>query len=87
MSVNLDNTCLRGLKVLDVTRFLAGPTTTQILSDMGAEVWKVERCKTGDEGRTFSPFKNGESGWYHAFNRNKKSIKKRENRNLTGTFL
>lgn len=74
MSVNLDNTCLRGLKVLDVTRFLAGPTTTQILSDMGAEVWKVERCKTGDEGRTFSPFKNGESGWYHAFNRNKKSI-------------
>jgi len=69
-----ENTCLKGLRVLDVTRFLAGPTTCQILSDMGADVWKIERPGTGDDGRTFSPFKNGESGWYHAFNRNKRSI-------------
>lgn len=69
-----DNTCLKGLRVLDVTRFLAGPTTCQILSDLGADVWKIERIGTGDDGRTFAPFKNGESGWYHAFNRNKRSI-------------
>ena len=69
-----DNTCLKGIRVLDVTRFLAGPTATQILSDMGAEIWKIERPGVGDDGRTFAPFKNGESGWYHAFNRNKHSI-------------
>lgn len=69
-----DNTCLKGLRVLDVTRFLAGPTCCQILSDLGADVWKIERPGSGDDGRTFAPFKNGESGWYHAFNRNKRSI-------------
>lgn len=69
-----DSTCLKGIRVLDVTRFLAGPTTTQILSDMGAEIWKVERPGVGDDGRTFAPFRNEESGWYHAFNRNKHSI-------------
>ena len=69
-----ENTCLKGLRVLDVTKFLAGPTTCQILSDLGAEVLKIERIGKGDDGRTFGPFKNGESGWYHAFNRNKHSI-------------
>ena len=69
-----ENTCLKGLRVLDVTRFLAGPTTCQILSDLGADVWKIERPGVGDDGRTFAPFKEGESGWYHAFNRNKRSI-------------
>lgn len=69
-----ENTCLKGLRVLDVTRFLAGPTTCQILSDLGADVWKIERVGVGDDGRTFAPFKEGESGWYHAFNRNKRSI-------------
>ena len=46
----------------------------QILSDLGADVWKIERVGVGDDGRTFAPFKEGESGWYHAFNRNKRSI-------------
>lgn len=69
-----ENTCLKGLRVLDVTRFLAGPTTCQILSDLGVDVWKIERPGVGDDGRTFAPFKEGESGWYHAFNRNKRSI-------------
>ncbi|MEA5002512.1 MAG: CaiB/BaiF CoA-transferase family protein [Christensenella sp.] len=69
-----ENTCLKGLRVLDVTKYLAGPTTCQILSDMGAEVWKIERIGTGDDGRAFAPFIDGESGWYHAFNRNKHSI-------------
>ena len=69
-----ENTMLKGLKVLDVTKYLAGPTATMILSDLGAEVIKIERKGTGDDGRSFGPIKNGESGWYHAFNRNKHSI-------------
>lgn len=69
-----ENSMLKGIKVLDVTKFLAGPTATMILSDLGAEVIKIERRGSGDEGRTFAPFRNGESGWYHAFNRNKHSI-------------
>ena len=40
---------LDGMKVLDMSRILAGPWLTQILADWGAEVWKVERPKTGDD--------------------------------------
>jgi len=72
--IMFENTCLNGLRVLDVTRYLAGPTCTQILSDLGAEVWKIERLGVGDDGRFFTPFIEGESGWYHAFNRNKRSF-------------
>ena len=65
---------LQGVKVLDLTRVLAGPFATMILADLGAEVVKVERPVTGDDSRSFGPFVNGESGYFMSINRNKKSI-------------
>lgn len=54
---------------------LAGPYATQILGDLGAEVWKVERPGTGDETRAWGPpFLDGESAYYLSVNRNKKSV-------------
>ena len=46
---------LAGVRVLDMTRVLAGPCCTQILGDLGAEVTKLERPKTGDDTRGFAP--------------------------------
>jgi len=68
------NTLLNGVKVLDLTRVLAGPFTTMILADLGAEIIKVERPVTGDDSRSFGPYVNGESGYFMSINRNKKSI-------------
>lgn len=66
---------LEGVKVLDLSRTLAGPYAAMMLSDMGAEVIKVEEPHTGDESRRFLPPQwNGESCYYLAANRNKKGI-------------
>ena len=65
---------LNGLKVLDLTRVLAGPVCTMLLADMGAEVIKLEVPGTGDDSRGFPPFKEGESTYFINNNRNKKSI-------------
>jgi crotonobetainyl-CoA:carnitine CoA-transferase CaiB-like acyl-CoA transferase len=66
---------LAGLIVLDFSRVLAGPMATQILAEFGAEVIKVELPGTGDESRHFEPrLPGGESGYFFAFNRGKKSI-------------
>jgi len=65
---------LTGLKVLDLTRVLAGPVCTMLLADMGAEVIKLEVPGTGDDSRGFPPFKEGESTYFINNNRNKKSI-------------
>ena len=46
---------LSGLRVLDMSRILAGPWTGQMLADLGAEVIKIERPGQGDDGRTFGP--------------------------------
>jgi crotonobetainyl-CoA:carnitine CoA-transferase CaiB-like acyl-CoA transferase len=64
------------LKVLDLSRVLAGPLTTMMLGDMGADVIKVERPGTGDDTRTWGPpfDERGESAYYLSVNRNKKSI-------------
>lgn len=65
---------LEGIKVLDFTRVLAGPYATMILGDMGAEIIKVEPLN-GDESRSWPPIlKGGESGYFMALNRNKRSI-------------
>ena len=63
---------LEGMKVLDLTRVLAGPYATMILADLGAEVIKVELPQFGDEARFFGPFQNGESAYFSSVNRGKK---------------
>jgi CoA:oxalate CoA-transferase len=65
---------LQGLKVLDLSRFIAGPHCTMLLGDMGADVIKIEKKGAGDDSRHFPPFQNGESLYSMALNRNKRSI-------------
>jgi len=66
---------LEGLRVLDLTRILAGPLCAQMLGDMGADVIKVEPPGTGDDTRTWGPpFVNGESAYFLGVNRNKRSL-------------
>ncbi|WP_043831105.1 CaiB/BaiF CoA transferase family protein [Muricoccus aerilatus] len=68
---------LAGLKVLDLTRVLAGPTCTQMLGDLGAEVIKIERPGAGDDTRGFAPPyvpRTKESAYFVGVNRNKKSV-------------
>jgi len=73
---------LKGLKILDLTRVLAGPTCTQLLADLGADVIKVEHPKGGDDSRKFGPpyvqDKQGndtaQSAYFLACNRNKRSV-------------
>ena len=67
---------LHGIKVLDLSRVLAGPSCTQILADLGAEVIKVERPRIGDETRHWAPpaFSDDTSAYYATINRNKKSL-------------
>jgi CoA:oxalate CoA-transferase len=65
---------LDGVTVLDLTHVLAGPFASLTLRDLGARVIKVERPGTGDDTRTFPPFKDGESAYFAAINHGKKSI-------------
>ncbi|NWZ91097.1 SUCHY transferase, partial [Nesospiza acunhae] len=66
---------LDGVKVLDLTRVLAGPFATMNLGDLGAEVIKVERPGAGDDTRAWGPpFAGTESVYFLSVNRNKKSI-------------
>ena len=73
---------LAGLRIFDLTRILAGPTCTQILGDLGADVIKIERAGAGDDTRKWGPpflkDKHGrdtsESAYYLAANRNKRSL-------------
>ncbi len=65
---------LRGLKVIDFTRVLAGPLCTMLLGDMGAEVLKIEDPRHGDDTRDWEPFAAGWSTYFLSVNRNKKSV-------------
>src|SRR3981189_2764794 len=66
---------LAGLKVIDLTHVMAGPTCTLMLADMGAEVIKIQKSPAGDGTRYMVPPKiGGEAGWFLMMNRNKKGI-------------
>lgn len=66
---------LEGVRVLDLSRVVAGPYATQILADLGAEIWKIERPEGGDDTRAWGPVEQGgETAYYVALNRNKRSV-------------
>src|SRR6201981_2437735 len=73
---------LSGIKILDLTRVLAGPLSAQMLGDLGADVIKIERPGTGDDARAFGPpylkdpegRENNNNSFYLCANRNKKSV-------------
>ena len=65
---------LEGITVLDLTRVLAGPFSSMMMADMGANVIKIEEAGKGADCRQMGPFKNGESAYYMNLNRNKKGM-------------
>src|SRR5919202_813671 len=66
---------LEGVRVLDLSRVLAGPYATMVLADLGADVLKVEHPERGDDTRHWGPpFAGGESAYFLSVNRNKRSI-------------
>ena len=65
---------LDGIRVIDLTRVVAGPFCTMMLGDMGAEVLKIEEPEHGDDTRGWAPFIDGSGSFYLALNRSKKSV-------------
>jgi len=65
---------LSGIIVLDLSRVLAGPYATMVLSDLGARVIKIETPVTGDDARHFGPFIKGKSAYFMSLNRGKESM-------------
>jgi len=65
---------LDGVRVLDLSRVLAGPFCGMLLSDLGADVVKIEDTGSGDESRTWPPHKDGESAAFLVINRNKRDM-------------
>ena len=66
---------LHGIRVLDLSRVLAGPYCTMFLGDLGADVVKIEQPGTGDDTRSWGPpFQGGESAYFLCVNRNKRSV-------------
>ena len=82
MPDNVKSGPLAGIKVLDMSRILAGPSSTQLLGDYGADVVKIERPGVGDDTRKWGPpyvsdaegNETSESAYYLAANRNKRSV-------------
>jgi crotonobetainyl-CoA:carnitine CoA-transferase CaiB-like acyl-CoA transferase len=73
MDIDLD--CLKDIRVVDFTQFEAGPSCTEALAWLGAEVVKIEALRTGDPGRRLQPGRSQDDPWYfHQFNANKKSL-------------
>ncbi len=65
---------LNGVRVLDLSRVLAGPWCASLLNDLGAEVIKIEMPGSGDDSRAFTPHINGESSYFMQLNHGKKSV-------------
>ena len=65
---------LDGVRILDFTRFQQGPSATVMLSDLGADVLKVEQPGDGDMGRRFGLEPDGWCSYFEAHNRNKRSM-------------
>src|SRR5215210_93245 len=66
---------LAGRRILDLSRVLAGPLATQTLSDLGADVVKVERPDEGDDTRHWGPpFAGDDAAYFLSLNRNKRSV-------------
>src|SRR5258707_5411489 len=65
---------LDGIRVIDLSRVIAGPWCGALLADLGADVLKVEDTGGGDESRTWPPHKDGEAAAYLLFNRNKRGM-------------
>jgi crotonobetainyl-CoA:carnitine CoA-transferase CaiB-like acyl-CoA transferase len=88
---NHSNGALKGLRVVDMTRVLAGPFCAMLLADMGAEVIKVEEPGKGDDARDYPPFLRGTSAYFTNLNRNKQSIildlKKQEAKSIFTSLL
>lgn len=76
MTTTSSGGALEGIRVLDLSRILAGPFCSMLLADLGAEVWKIEHPVGGDDARSWGPpfTKDGESAYFLSINRNKKSI-------------
>ncbi|MCA9826286.1 MAG: CoA transferase, partial [Dehalococcoidia bacterium] len=65
---------LEGITILDLTWVLSGPFAAMVLSDLGANVIKVERPPYGDVARTTGPYQNNWSGYFFSINRGKRSM-------------
>ncbi len=82
---------LQGLRILDISTVIAGPWSTTLLADLGAEVLKVEMPGSGDALRALPPYKEGVPLWWKVANRNKRGItldlRREEGRALLGQLL
>jgi crotonobetainyl-CoA:carnitine CoA-transferase CaiB-like acyl-CoA transferase len=74
MTMTPPSLSLDGVRVLDLSRVLAGPFCGMLLSDLGADVVKIEDTGSGDESRTWPPHKDGESAAFLVINRNKRDM-------------